>query len=76
MTLSRAQQLAGRARTPAGTSSTPAGGAGGGGGGPATAAKLRSLQLARKPLQIQTESFRPCHDVIRRPEVRVVTQRR
>jgi len=76
MTLSRAQQLAGRARTPAGTSSTPAGGAGGGGGGPATAAKLRSLQLARKPLQIQTESFRPCHYVIRRPEVRVVTQRR
>ena len=64
MTLSRAQQLAGRARTPAGTSSTSVGstvpGTAGGGGGPATAAKLRSLQLARKPLQIQTESFRPC----------------
>jgi len=62
MTLSRAQQLAGRARTPAGTSSTSVGstGSSGSGGGPATAAKLRSLQLARKPLQIQTESFRPC----------------
>jgi len=62
MTLSRAQQLAGRARTPAGTSSTSPGpgASGSGGGGPATAAKLRSLQLARKPLQIQTESFRPC----------------
>jgi len=62
MTLSRVQQLAGRARTPAGTSSTSTttAGGGGGGGGPATAAKLRSLQLARKPLQIQTESFRPC----------------
>jgi len=71
MTLSRAQQLAGRARTPAGTSSSSAlgstapgssgsAGGGGSGGGPATAAKLRSLQLARKPLQIQTESFRPC----------------
>ena len=64
MTLSRAQQLAGRARTPAGTSSTSVGSTGSGtsgsGGGPATAAKLRSLQLARKPLQIQTESFRPC----------------
>jgi len=65
MTLSRAQQLAGRARTPAGTSSTSVGSTGAGpsgsaGGGPSTAAKLRSLQLARKPLQIQTESFRPC----------------
>jgi len=61
MTLSRAQQLAGRARTPAGTSSTSVGSTGAGSaGGPATAAKLRSLQLARKPLQIQTESFRPC----------------
>ena len=64
MTLSRAQQLAGRARTPAGTSSTSVSSTGGGtsgsAGGPATAAKLRSLQLARKPLQIQTESFRPC----------------
>jgi len=65
MTLSRAQHLAGRARTPAGTSSTSLGSTGsatsaGGGGAPATAAKLRSLQLARKPLQIQTESFRPC----------------
>jgi len=66
MTLSRAQQLAaGRARTPAGTSSSTGSSGGGtststGGGGPATAAKLRSLQLARKPLQIQTESFRPC----------------
>ena len=64
MTLSRAQQLAGRARTPAGTSSSSVvstgPGASGSAGGPTTAAKLRSLQLARKPLQIKTESFRPC----------------